>query len=191
MRLLAMREVHVDCSACQATLPVEDAVCPSCGKKSGELRDKVNEPTPHGACSVRKHASWIRVVSYGIDFVLILVCCAMLGMLLGPLGLLDNMHDNEAALVVCIVSGLYYILQEGSSIQATIGKRIVGIVVTDFNGDRISFLRAAGRYFAKMLSGIFFGAGFIMIALSKQKVGLHDCLAGTYVVYRKRVKPTV
>ena len=70
---------------------------------------------------------------------------------------------------------------ESSSYQATIGKMICGLRVTDLNGNRISFERATGRYFAKFLSVMFFGFGFIMAGFTERKQGLHDLLAGTLV----------
>lgn len=81
-----------------------------------------------------------------------------------------------------LLSWLYYSLQECSPHQATLGKRAVGIRVVDLEGQRISFARATGRYFGKILSALFFGIGFLMVAFTGKKQGLHDMLAGTLVV---------
>ncbi|MBK9732740.1 MAG: RDD family protein [Chitinophagaceae bacterium] len=80
------------------------------------------------------------------------------------------------------ISWLYYALMESSQRQATLGKSALGIKVTDLNGNRISFLNATGRYFGKILSGLIFGIGYIMIIFTEKKQGLHDVLAGTLVV---------
>ncbi|MEP7128319.1 MAG: RDD family protein [Chitinophagales bacterium] len=80
------------------------------------------------------------------------------------------------------ISWLYYSLMESSHRQATLGKSALGIKVTDLNGNRISFLNATGRYFGKILSGLIFGIGYIMIIFTEKKQGLHDILAGTLVV---------
>lgn len=59
------------------------------------------------------------------------------------------------SLVLIFLSGwLYYALMESSNKQATLGKMALGIIVTDMNGNRISFGRATGRYFGKILSGL-------------------------------------
>jgi Predicted membrane protein/domain len=58
---------------------------------------------------------------------------------------------------------------------------IFGMKVTDLNGNRISFERATGRHFAKYLSGIILGIGYIMVGVTERKQGLHDILAGTLV----------
>lgn len=58
----------------------------------------------------------------------------------------------------------------------------LGLIVTDANGGRISFLRALGRYFAKILSGMILLIGYIMVGFTEKKQGLHDILASTLVV---------
>ena len=68
-----------------------------------------------------------------------------------------------------------------SSYQATFGKMIFGMKVTDLYGNRVSFARATGRHFAKWLSGMIFFIGYIMAGFTERKQGLHDMLAGTLV----------
>lgn len=62
------------------------------------------------------------------------------------------------------------------------GKLALGIRVTDLEGRRISFPRALGRYFAKFLSAIILGVGFLMVAWTQRKQGLHDMICGTLVL---------
>lgn len=76
----------------------------------------------------------------------------------------------------------YYAFMESSRWQATLGKRAVGIMVTDLDGTRISFARATGRYFASWLSGILC-IGYIIAAFTERKQTLHDMIAGTLVYY--------
>ncbi len=90
------------------------------------------------------------------------------------------------ALVICvvffIVQWLYCALMESSAKQATLGKMALGIKVTDLYGKRISFGRATGRYFAKLISGAILYIGYIMAAFTEKKQALHDMLAQTLVV---------
>jgi uncharacterized RDD family membrane protein YckC len=81
-----------------------------------------------------------------------------------------------------LATWLYHSLLESSSWQATVGKKAVGLRVTDMFGNRIGFGRATGRYFASILSGMICLIGFIMVAFSEKKQGLHDMLAGTLVL---------
>jgi uncharacterized RDD family membrane protein YckC len=97
-----------------------------------------------------------------------------------------NLMITTRFLYLCVlvfgVSGAYSVLTEGSALQGTLGKRALGLRVTDMNGRRISFGRAVGRYFAHILSTWLWFAGFIMAAFTARRQALHDILAGTLVV---------
>ncbi len=81
-----------------------------------------------------------------------------------------------------IIQWLYYALMESSSKQATLGKMVLGIKVTDMNGNRISFGRATGRYFGKIISGLILNVGYIMAAFTQKKQALHDLMANCLVI---------
>ena len=85
-------------------------------------------------------------------------------------------------IVVIVAAWLYFALMESSSKQATVGKMMIGAVVTDLDGNRISFGRASGRYFGKFVSGIILGIGYIMAVFTQRKQALHDIMAGCLVV---------
>lgn len=107
-----------------------------------------------------------------------------------PFFLPDSDWGSYYTLVIVLViisqaaNWLYSSIMESSSKQATLGKMALGIIVTDGAGNRISFARATGRYFAKILSGLIFYIGYIMIAATEKKQGLHDIIASTFV-YKK------
>jgi uncharacterized RDD family membrane protein YckC len=70
-----------------------------------------------------------------------------------------------------------------SPMQATAGQRICALRVIDaIDGGRISFMRGLLRVLGMMLSGLILGIGFLMAAFTERKQGLHDLIAGTYVV---------
>ena len=83
---------------------------------------------------------------------------------------------------VLVVALLYFTLFESSHMQATPGKRGMSIRVTDSAGNRLSLPRSALRNIVKPLSFALFGIGFLMIAFSKKKQGLHGLISGTLVV---------
>ena len=67
--------------------------------------------------------------------------------------------------------------------QATFGKRVLGLRVTNMAGERISFGHASGRFFSKIITGLVpFAIGFIMAGFTERKQALHDMIAGTLVV---------
>jgi uncharacterized RDD family membrane protein YckC len=85
-------------------------------------------------------------------------------------------------LIFLVGHWLYFALQESSPRQATLGKQLMGIQVTDRQGKRIRFGQATGRYFAKIVSGFTFYIGFMMAGWTQRKQALHDLLADTLVV---------
>jgi uncharacterized RDD family membrane protein YckC len=53
------------------------------------------------------------------------------------------------------------------------------------NSQRLSFLHATGRFFAKIITGLIpLGIGYIMAGFTERKQALHDMIAGTLVVRR-------
>lgn len=84
--------------------------------------------------------------------------------------------------VSLVIYWLYYALLESSPAQATIGKMALGLRVTNLQGERISFLNATGRYFAKFISTIILLIGWLMAGFTEKKQALHDIIAGTLVL---------
>ena len=82
------------------------------------------------------------------------------------------------------IAWIYYSAFESSSKQGTLGKLAVGIKVTDMHGNRIKVGIAFGRNFTKLFSMMIFFIGFIMVAFTKRKQGLHDITAGCLVINR-------
>lgn len=109
-------------------------------------------------------------------FAAILIDGIILGVINGILGKLSTGY------ISILTSWVYYAVCESSSAQATIGKMVLGIKVTDLDGNRISFGRATGRYFGKMISALILMIGFIMAGFTERKQALHDMIASTLVV---------
>jgi uncharacterized RDD family membrane protein YckC len=80
-----------------------------------------------------------------------------------------------------VISWLYFAMMESSERQATFGKAIFNMRVTDANGSRLSFAHASGRFFAKIINSMTCGIGWIMAGFTDKKQGLHDLIAGTVV----------
>lgn len=81
-----------------------------------------------------------------------------------------------------VITWLYYALMESSSYGGTIGKIAVGIKVTTPEGDRVTFGRATGRYFAKIITNFTLLIGYIMIGFTEKKQALHDMMANCIVI---------
>jgi len=125
----------------------------------------------------------IRLVASVIDGILFLIVSAILGFIIGIFfESEDTFYIVTGYAMPVIIPWLYYAIMESSSKQATLGKMVLQIIVTDNKGNRISFGRATVRFFAKIISTLILLIGFIMIAFTKKKQGLHDMIADTLVV---------
>ena len=129
---------------------------------------------------------WRRVVAVILDGLVLGIVTVPLNLAFGggdDFGSNSSMYSSPAASSISTVLGwVYYALMESSAKQATLGKMAMGITVTDLEGRRIGFGKATGRHFAKILSALILGIGFLMVAFTQRKQGLHDILAGTLVV---------
>lgn len=169
----------MNCNRCGNPLAPHDATCARCGAPGvGSVLPVHDAGPPMAAASGSDGMSgfagpyagfWIRSVAVLIDSVIVFVAMFVIAfsvaMLSGGIG-----GGGEALLNVAgLVAGwLYWTLSESGPHQATLGKRAVGIRVASPDGARISFARATGRYFAKFVSGIILGIGYLMAAFTKK-----------------------
>jgi uncharacterized RDD family membrane protein YckC len=138
---------------------------------------------------------WLRVVAYIIDAILLGIAGAIVFFPLFRIHMHTLVSESPWELYTSpsrpiralnllglMMSWIYYALLESSVWQATIGKKLLGLKVTDLAGNRISFARASGRFFGKILSGMILGIGFLMAGFTRRKQALHDILAGCLVL---------
>ena len=146
---------------------------------------------------------WLRFVAHIIDGLLIGAVCGaifvplfFLSGLSGFLRAVDRSRQPDPAVIASFVSSivllvlasvlgswLYYAYFESSDWQASIGKKVMNLIVTDMNGNRVSFGRASGRYFAKIISGLIpLGIGYILAGITEKKQALHDMIASCLVL---------
>lgn len=84
--------------------------------------------------------------------------------------------------ILISIHWLYHAIMESSAKQATIGKILLGIIVTDMEGNKITFGKASARYWSKIISGIILNIGYIMAGFTEKKQALHDTIAGCLVI---------
>jgi len=139
---------------------------------------------------------WLRLAAVLIDsfvlaipsFVIVMLAVFALGLKLpdadapvtqfpSPAGVF---FATEGALM--IVQWLYFAVMESSPWRGTLGKRALGIAVTDLNGKRISFGRASLRFLGKLVSSATFLVGYVMAGFTQKRQALHDIIASTLVV---------
>jgi len=187
------------CNRCGHPSTDDAQFCQRCGVAFAIQPPSTVEPASE---NVAPHYAgfWIRVVAGFLDFMLMFVASFPVKLLLGSIvtavGVSSEMPVHETLVmrrVARISAGFllvfaYRVTMESSVFQATLGKLAVRLKVTDLEGKRISFGRASGRYFAKWLSALALGLGYLMVAFDNQKQGLHDRMAGTLVLYRDRTR---
>jgi len=130
---------------------------------------------------------WQRVAAACLDMIVVSVGALVIGFVVAlPLQAALRLSVEGLTLwtqlVGCIGAIGYFAGMESSGTQGTLGKMAVGIRVTDLDGNQLSFGRSLGRYFAKYLSGLVLGFGFMMPAFTRKKQCLHDMVAGCLVL---------
>jgi uncharacterized RDD family membrane protein YckC len=142
---------------------------------------------------------WIRFVAKFMDGMILWVLSLLLTI---PYGILVGMMISKAGTgpaeanlsLVFGISTLFYILLFAAQatystffigkFRATPGKMIFKLMVVTPDGGRVSYLRALGRYFSEIVSGMIFAIGYIMAAFDGEKRALHDRICSTRVVHR-------
>ncbi len=129
-----------------------------------------------------------RFIAAFIDGIILTVVCRLV---IGPkLALDEKIADIEMYFVymilyymgATILTWIYSAGLESSPLQARPGKIALGIIVTDLQGNRISFIRASIRFFSKLISWLSLCIGFIMASFTEENQALHDMMARSWVI---------
>jgi uncharacterized RDD family membrane protein YckC len=91
-----------------------------------------------------------------------------------------------APMVLIAGTWLYFAVMESSPWQATLGKKLFGLHVTDLSGQCLTLGHATGRTLAKYLSVMTAGVGYLLCGVTERKQALHDLVAKCLVVRRPR-----
>ena len=168
---------------------IETGTAPLPGTHAG-IYAQVATPSTVDTSYVVYAGFWKRVAAYLIDYIVLVIPGCIVGGITGlALGLLGG--DSEATellsslisgLLGMVISLLYYAWFHASESGATLGKKAVGIKVVRLDGQRISFARAVGRYFATIISSLILCIGYLMAAFTERKQTLHDMICDTVVV---------
>ena len=148
-----------------------------------------------GSANAGEPVVGLRFASALIDTIVMVVLyflvCGAMGAVMAGTGA-EEVTDSQvlSVLAMMILPGMLYgILMESSPLQGTLGKVMTGTVIMDKQGNRISFMRAVGRNFGKLLSACMpFYFPYWMVFASKNKQSLHDMMSGT-LVFKKGEGP--
>ena len=143
---------------------------------------------------------WVRVAAALIDVIitspLAFAILYIIGVDIAELGTLEQVIDGVApeptkaqriadfiSWVVAISYSVYFV---SSKSQATPGKKIMNIYIATVDGKKLSVNQCFARFLGTVLSGLLLGAGFLMVAFTKEKTALHDIICKTRVFYGKK-----
>jgi uncharacterized RDD family membrane protein YckC len=159
--------------------------------------------TPAARPAVAYAGFWLRFVAAFIDGIVLWIPLLpiFIVVFLGSFRNLGNVRDPveiraifgpkiALILLICTVgSWLYWGLMESSAWQATLGKKALGLLVTDLEGNRISFGKATGRFCGgrlisvfPYLGGLYFFIDCVCVGFTEKKQAIHDMMAGTLVM---------
>jgi uncharacterized RDD family membrane protein YckC len=160
------------CPACGAALTAGAQFCGNCGTQLTPAGTAAAGAT--AGVAVEYAGFWIRLVAWIIDVIILTIPNAIISLAI---------ESVLAQLVLqLLISVLYYVGFWVANNGATPGKMALGLRVQMVNGDAIeagpAFLRWIGYYASAFILFI----GYIMIAFTPQKRGLHDYVASTVVV---------
>lgn len=186
------------CPDCGYGNPETAKFCVRCGSTlsftSASIAPAFGYTASTGKTDVRHAGFWLRVAASIIDGILcqiiIFIITLGLGFALGSY-MASGREMGETSLAIAsgvgglaglVIQWLWFTLSESSSWQATPGKKILGLRVTNMDGGPIGFGRANARYWSKIISALLMMIGFLMVAFTRKKQGLHDVIAGTLVI---------
>ena len=163
-----------------------DLVCPQCKDAYAQrLREGVAAPSARVGAGF-----WIRFGAVLIDGAIMWIVQMVIIFAAGGAGAASVASGGDTASIGIAGAIAYFlIIAVAASYEAvlvhmngaTFGKMALGLQVLRPDGSRLSLGRAYGRYFAKMVSAIIFGIGYIMAAFDAQKRALHDRICDTRV----------
>jgi uncharacterized RDD family membrane protein YckC len=143
--------------------------------------------------ALRKAGFWRRAVALLVDLAIVLALAASGGILVAqavqiggwfsatPEVALEWLEESARGFLFVLIALCYFTLFAGFRGQ-TPGKMLLRLRIIRVTGEEVGYGRAFVRWIGQILGVLPLGIGFLMVALSRKKQGLHDKLAGTYVV---------
>ena len=120
---------------------------------------------------------WRRLGAFVIDYLIVVFICIMIEDSTG------FYFGEQASILLLLPVHFVYFAGFWTWRGQTPGKMAVGVRIVDADGNSVGIGRSILRYIGYIVSFMmFFCFGFLMIAWDGKKQGLHDKIAGTYVV---------
>jgi len=203
--LFVRRKTQKGPQTMQTAAPVKQSLCSECGQAFAEddmirfaeawvcatckpiFVQKIKEGVTL-AGEMEYAGFWIRLGAWFIDYLIMAIVSAIIYVPLTFMGFSSFDEPAAFAMIQLISTVLNFIIPAAyeswfvGKYAATPGKMACKLKVVMSDGDRVSFARAIGRHFAKYISGLILGIGYIMAGFDEQKRTLHDRICDTRVI---------
>jgi uncharacterized RDD family membrane protein YckC len=146
----------------------------------GKKKDQAKAPSAAPMAEMQPAGFWLRVVAFIVDYALLLILGG--AMMMGAASAGGEEMVGPVYWLWVLLTFLYWPVLESTARRATVGKGLLGLVVADVDGGRLSFVRSLLRNLAKIISSIPFGIGFLLAAFTGRKQALHDLITKAVVL---------
>lgn len=188
------------CSQCGRSFPQDQVIayddqmiCAACKPMFVQrLKEGAVMPT-----SMAYGGFWIRVLAYIIDTIPLVIVNWVI-MIMSSMVLMPSMMQTggePSTVGIIVMMAIYMVASIGIPVfyytffhgrwGATLGKMACGLKVVTAEGEKITYMRAFGRYFAAMISGMILCIGFMMAGWDDEKRTLHDRICSTRVIKKR------
>jgi uncharacterized RDD family membrane protein YckC len=203
--LFVRRKTRGDSPSVQPAPPVKQSLCSECGQAFAEedmirfaeawvcagckplFVQKIKEGVTL-AGEMEYAGFWIRLGAWFIDYIIMAIASAIIYVPLTFMGV-SSFKEPAAFAIIQLISTIFNFIIPAAyeswfvgKYAATPGKMACKLKVVMAEGGRVSFARAIGRHFAKYISGLILGIGYIMAGFDEQKRTLHDRICDTRVI---------
>jgi len=186
------------CSECGRTFPKEEMISFENAKVCAGCKPMFVQKIKEGVsvAGIMDYAGfWIRFGAIFIDGIILWAVQMIVYAVFGGItaAVVPSMPGNSTnmsffifsqviiTLLSFVISAAYDIWFVGR-FGATPGKMACKIKIVTPDGGKVSYSRALGRYFAKWISSMILGIGFLMAAFDDEKRTLHDRICETRVI---------
>ncbi len=181
------------CSSCGRTFPSDEVIEYQGSYICAECKPIFFQQLKEGALvggAMDYAGFWIRVGAYLIDYVILFVPSLVVGLLINLV--MAAMQQTSFNPLYALVMALLYLLNIAipmtyetyfvGKFGQTPGKMVCGIKIVRPDGSSLTYLRAFGRYWARILSFMVCLVGVIIVGFDEEKRGLHDHICDTRVI---------
>lgn len=174
----------VVCSQCGQTFPPDEVITYEGRTVCAGCKPLFFQKVKEGALTsgVHEYAGfWIRFVAKFIDGIIMQIISVVINLALSMGGIAAETLvwvGMVLSLLINVAYAVYFVGRYG----ATPGKMACKLKVVRPDGSSLSYGRAAGRYFAELVSTLTLLIGYIMAAFDVEKRALHDRICDTRVI---------